>query len=320
VGGTTGIDWTDATWNPLTWRCTKVSGECDHCYAETLTNRWHGPGAFTSEPPSLKPGRLLLPWNDPDLRGAYRIFLTSMSDPFHKGITYDEMTLMWAAMAAAHDHVHQVLTKRDGVMRARLNSPQFANKTYWQLDRLEHMARNARRLTPWRTKMIADIDLARRTWTWPLRNVWAGVSVGLQKTADRRVQRLTETMAATRFLSCEPLLEHVDLTEWIAYDREVTDPDMDAPDGAIVDGMRRSGDWWIREEHLIHLVIAGGESGGSYRPLDLDAARSLRDQCRDGYVPFWFKQIGGLTPKAGGDLLDGRQWKQLPVPRPGVLV
>jgi protein gp37 len=114
-----------------------------------------------------------------------------------------------------------------------------------------------------------------------------GVSAGTRKTAARLIPKLVMTPAATRFLSCEPLLEEMDLSEWIS---------------------------------LIHWVIAGGESGHRYRPLDLDAARSLRDQCLRNSVPFWFKQVGGLTHNAGGDLLDGRRWKELPVSREGVLV
>jgi protein gp37 len=91
-----------------------------------------------------------------------------------------------------------------------------------------------------------------------------------------RVPVLTSVPAAARFVSAEPLLHElgpVDLT-----------------------GI----DW----------VICGGESGRKRRRTDLDWARDLRDQCAAQGVAFWFKQVGGLTPKAGGDLLDGRQWKQ----------
>ena len=328
MAATTGIDWTDATWNPLNWHCTPVSTECDNCYAATWSARWRGPADFTAGPPSIVPGRMLLPWQDKTIRDdVHKMFLTSMSDPFHGRLPIREQAFLWSGMAAVHDKVHQVLTKRDGIMRSRVNSPKFANLAYWQLDRLEAMARNARRLTPWRIKAIADIDLARRTWQWPLRNVWLGVSAGTQATADRRIERLADTMAATRIISCEPLLERVDITEWIEDERPVNNPDddtegdaMDAPDGALVDGMRRSGSTWIREEHLIHQVIVGGESGGRHRPLDVEHARQLRDQCTRYGVPFWFKQVGGPSPTSGGDLLDGRRWKQWPVQRPGVLV
>lgn len=113
-------------------------------------------------------------------------------------------------------------------------------------------------------------------------NVWLGTTVEDQQRADERVPVLTEVrvLSRVRFLSAEPLLGRVIL------DRQ-----------------------WLRR---IGWVIVGGESGGGFRPLDLDHARSLRDQCVAAGVPFFFKQVGGLTPKAGGDLLDGRRWTEFP--------
>ncbi len=316
----TAIDWTDATPNPLTHRCTKIAPECANCYAETMTNRWQGKGAFTSGPPQIKPGKLLEPWNNKGMREAYRKFLASMSDPFHGRLPIADQALLWAMMAADRSSVYQVLTKRAGVMHSRLNSPRFVQLARRRLLTLERMAKDARRITPWRRAMLDDIDATWQAWTWPPPNVWVGVSAGTQRTADLLIPKLAGTPAATRFVSCEPLLERVDLSEWICAEREVTDPDLDAPEGAVVDGMVRHGDQWTRVKPLIHWVIAGGESGSRHRPLDLAAARALRDQCRGNGVPFWFKQVGGLTHNAGGDLLDGRRWKQLPAPREGVLV
>jgi protein gp37 len=62
----------------------------------------------------------------------------------------------------------------------------------------------------------------------------------------------------------------------------------------------------------IHWVIAGGESGPRYRMPDLSWIRDIRDRCVDQHVPFFFKQVGGPSPKAGGRLLDGRIWDQYP--------
>jgi protein gp37 len=286
VSAATGIDWTDATDNLTTWHCDPVSDECDNCFAQSIANHWHGPGYFTAAPPEIKPDRLFLSWRDKKMRAAYRHFITSMSDPFHTGLSFSDQALLWAWMAADRDHVHQVATKRDGVMRSRLTSPDFIAAARQHLDTLESMARDAKHLTPWRQAMINDITQARDEWTWPLRNVWMGVSAGTQPAADRRVSRLTGTPAATRFVSAEPLLEHVDLSRWLGQ---------------------------------IHWVIGGGESGARHRPLDPVWARSLRDQCLQAGVAFWWKQNGGLTSKAGGDLLDGRQWKQFPPPVPGTL-
>ena len=107
-------------------------------------------------------------------------------------------------------------------------------------------------------------------------NVWLGVTVETQA-HTWRMEYLRHVPTLLRFLSCEPLLGPLDL-----------------------------------DLAGIHWVIAGGESGPNYRPLDLDHVRSLRDQCQAAGVAFLFKQVGGRTPKAGGRLLDGRTWDQCP--------
>jgi protein gp37 len=111
----------------------------------------------------------------------------------------------------------------------------------------------------------------------PRANVWYGTTVESQEYLDARAVELLSTPAAVHFFSCEPLLGHVDLK-----------------------GYRPA---WI---------IVGGESGPKHRPLNLDYARSLRDQCREKGIAFFFKQVGGLRPDSGGDLLDGEQFRQMP--------
>lgn len=232
------IEWTDATWNPITG-CTKISPGCDHCYAERVTERFHGPGSF--EKVVLHPDRLDQPlrWKKPRL-----VFVNSMSDLYHD----DDLALM-----------------------------DFT--------------------TP---------------LTWPLPNVWLGVSVEDQKRAGLRIPALIDTPAAVRWLSCEPLLGPIDL------DR--TDKD------ALVDG---GIDW----------VVVGGESGPGARPMHPEWARQLRDRCTASSVPFFFKQWGEWAPrctlalcghpcscdginashptelkrvgkKAAGRRLDGRTWDE----------
>jgi protein gp37 len=113
-------------------------------------------------------------------------------------------------------------------------------------------------------------------------NVWLGVTVEAQKQAHR-VQTLLKIPARVRFVSAEPLLGPLDLTEW----------------GGI------------------HWVVAGGESGGPDRRLmKPEWARALRDQCLEADVPFFLKQLGGsVRNKRGGEeaKLDGRLWQQMPV-------
>jgi protein gp37 len=115
---------------------------------------------------------------------------------------------------------------------------------------------------------------------WPLPNVWLGTSVEDQKWADVRIPKLLETLAEVQFLSVEPLLGPVDLGRYLS-----------------------SIDW----------IIVGGESGSNARPMRPEWVRSLRDQAVDAKVPFFFKQWGGRTPKAGGRMLDGRTWDEFPV-------
>lgn len=115
-------------------------------------------------------------------------------------------------------------------------------------------------------------------------NIWVGTSVGLQKRADERIPKLLEVPAAVRFLSCEPLLGPLDLSPWV---------------------------------NQLQWVICGGESGSGFRPLNLDWARTLRQQCQDTNTPFFFKQHGGRTHNAGGRLLDGRTWDEMPTELPG---
>lgn len=113
--------------------------------------------------------------------------------------------------------------------------------------------------------------------TWDLPNVWLGTSI---ESADYawRADALREVPAAVRFLSCEPLL-------------------------GPLDGLDLTGIGW---------VIAGGESGPGYRAPDSEWVRGLRDQCAAENVPFFFKQWGGPTPKAGGRQLDGRVHDAMP--------
>jgi len=115
---------------------------------------------------------------------------------------------------------------------------------------------------------------------WP-DNVWMGVTVEDARYRFR-IGHLREVAAAVRFLSVEPLI---------------------APLGEVdLDG--------------IHWVIAGGESGTGSRPVEPSWVREIRDQCIAADVPFFFKQWGGRTPKAGGRILDGRLWDGMPVALP----
>jgi protein gp37 len=126
------------------------------------------------------------------------------------------------------------------------------------------------------TKRSARLPKIADQLNWPA-NLWMGVSVEDASTMFR-VDHLRSVPAAVRFLSCEPLI------------------------GAL-DGLDLRGINW---------VIAGGESGPDHRPLDPGWVTDIRDSCLKAGVPFFFKQWGGRTPKAGGRELEGRVWDEMP--------
>lgn len=178
------IEWTDATWNPVTG-CTKVSPGCDHCYAETLAERFRDtPGHYYENgfDVQLRPEKLDQPlrWTRPR-----RIFVNSMSDLFHDQVPDEYIAKVFAVMARAEQHTFQLLTKRHGRMRSLLSDDAFPDAVVR--------------------------ELGGGLGGWPLPNVWLGVSVENQQWADTRIPALLETPAAVRFLSMEPLLGPVDL-------------------------------------------------------------------------------------------------------------
>jgi protein gp37 len=246
----TGIEWTDATWNPITG-CTQVSAGCDNCYALTLANRLLS-DHYTARLPvrdnqssredpfavHIWPERLRDPlsWRTPR-----RVFVNSMGDLFHADVPASVVRSIFDVMLSAEQHVFQVLTKRPARMAKFLHS---------------------------HSDLFPDGRVPR--------HIWLGTSIENQAFASRATQ-LRRAPAEVRFLSCEPLLGpiRIDLTG-------------------------------------IHWVIAGGESGISHRPMNLNWVRLLRDACVAAGVPFFFKQVGGRTPKAGGRDLDGRTWSEYP--------
>jgi protein gp37 len=308
------IEWTDATWNPVTG-CSKVSEGCRNCYAMKFAERWRGtPGHYYENgfDITLRPDKLDEPlhWRRPR-----RIFVNSMSDLFHEKVPFDFIRTVFTIMAEANWHTFQILTKRPDRMKNVLD------QLSWRFDGLIFNGSKV---------------------TWPLPNVWLGVSVENQRAADERIPLLLQTPAAVRFLSMEPLLGPVDLRN-IDYDRTVK-----------IDCLTGLHGWpypHAEQDKRIHWVIVGGESGPGARPMHPDWVRSLRDQCHAAGVPFFFKQWGEFLPhesneddpefwvtesgscgyvhtsmpteswitymnrvgkKAAGRLLDGRTWDEMP--------
>jgi protein gp37 len=299
MSATTKIEWTDRTWNPTTG-CTEISPGCDHCYALTMHERFHGKGSFAKV--ELNGYRTGLPFT---WRKPAKVFVNSMSDLFHRDIPSAFIAEIWAVMALTPQHTYQVLTKRHARMRSLLSSPAFRS----QVADTAHLTAMGESEIPLSTAGLARARATHSAWPaavpdatvarvlpWPLPNVWLGVSTEDQHWADIRIPALLETPAAVRWISAEPLLGSIDLAEYIRYD---------SADAGL--------DW----------VVAGGESGPGARPMDPAWPRSLRDQC--GASPaFHFKQWGAhdehghrVGKGKAGRLLDGRAWDEYPEPRPG---
>jgi len=293
----TGIEWTDATWNPVTG-CSKVSQGCKHCYAERDWARLSAnPGTkyFGRDFTNVATHAAVLPlpcrWTKPR-----RIFVNSMSDLFHEAVPFEFIAAVFGVMAGASWHSFQVLTKRPQRMldffawldahplRAAFDSAALHEK-YPGDD--------------WRPFLCADLAACvlpdqgeglrvAIEGKWPLSNVWLGVSVEDQAAADERVPLLLRVPAAVRFVSVEPMLGPVDL------ERPRPGPDLGQGEGHMI-----CQPWLIQSG--IDWVICGGESGPHARPMHPHWARSLRDQCEAAGVPFLFKQWGEWTPEDPGE-------------------
>lgn len=249
MGDKSNIEWTDATWNPVTG-CTKVSAGCKHCYAEREWARLvHLPAYITRafSDVACHPERLNQPltWTKPR-----RIFVNSMSDLFHPDVPDEFIDEVFAVMALATRHTFQVLTKRPERMLTYMSNAEMS------------------------VRDIIKYEPAAEKMCWPLPNVWLGVSVEDQDTANVRIPLLLKTPAAVRWISAEPLLGRIDLR--FLWSRQTS----------------RSAIGQINTYARLNWVVAGGESGPKARPTHPDAVRSLRDQCAAADMPFLFKQWG----------------------------
>jgi protein gp37 len=276
----TKIEWTEKVWNPTTG-CDRVSPGCDHCYAMTMAKRLKGMGQAKyqrdGDPRTSGPGfgltvhpdvlDLPLHWKKPQ-----RIFVNSMSDLFHDGVSDEFIARVFAVMAKASQHTFQLLTKRHGRMRSLLNAPWFSELvTTWA----------------WRDGVRPDGPMVEL----PLPNVWLGVSVENQQWAGTRIPALLETPAAVRWISAEPLRGPVDLRTLRVRDDALIDclggDVKSAYDGVVYSGTPSVLDW----------VVAGGESGPGARPMHPSWPRLLRDQCKAAGVAFLYKQWGEWRPQ-----------------------
>lgn len=284
----TGIEWCHATINAISG-CAPCSPGCTNCYAmragafgrpnhpvNGLTRESKGGHVWTGAV-RFNEGWLRKPlaWKKPR-----RIFWNAHGDPFFEAVPTEWVDQEVAIAALTPQHRHILLSKRSARMRAYFSDP-------WTPERVLATARH--------------LAFLPERFEWPLPNLWLGVSVEDQARADERVPDLLHTPAEVRLLSCEPLLDELNLACVVDVSAPVGCRRVfDALGGSIIDpragrvfGCQRL-DW----------VIVGGESGP--RPMDPAWARFLRDQCDANNIPFLFKQWGDWAPYSA---IGGIGWK-----------
>lgn len=291
-----GIEWTDSTWNPIVG-CSIVSPGCTNCYAMKMAARIErmSPGshyAGTTQPSksgavwtgklALAPDHILtapLRWKRPR-----KIFVNSMGDLFHEDAPEEWIMRCFAIMALSGRHTFQILTKRADRMLG------FVTKLGKSVAPIEAAARDL----GWTFK-FGDKHFI----SWPIPNIWLGVSTERQQEAEERIPLLLDTPAAVRFISAEPLLAPIDLAHL-----KLTEPNeltVFRTINALTGRRGHGGKFGYTEtcdplQHRLDWAIIGGESGHGARPMNLEWARSLRDQCTAAGVSFFMKQIDGRQP------------------------
>lgn len=219
------IEWTDHTFNP--WiGCTKVGPGCDNCYAENMMDhRYHrvqwGAGNERSRTTPAN-WRKPLAWNQIESERRQRVFCASLADVFDNEVPHEWRSDLFRLIDATPNLDWLLLTKRIG------NAQDMLDATYLR-------------------------------GSMPV-NVWLGATVVTQAEAERDIPKLVDMNAQIKFLSCEPLIESIDLD-------------------------------FVGEDILeIDWIIVGGESGKSARPLAQQWCVSLAAQCRLADIRFFMKQ------------------------------
>lgn len=234
MGKNSSIEWTHHTFNPW-WGCTKISAACKYCYAESWSKRI-GKELWGNSNERRFFGNDH--WNDPFLwnkealknKTHRRVFCASMADVFEDR----EELYPW------RDRLWELIKKTKSLD--------------WLL--LSKRPENISKMIPWKLSLPE--------------NIWLGTTVEDQQAAKKRIPKLIEHKAFVKFISCEPLLEEIDITPW------------------------------LRKKGSIHWVIVGGESGPYARPMNPLWIKSIQEQCQEFNVLFYFKQWGSWRPSNNG--------------------
>jgi len=254
----TTIAWTDETINPIVG-CSRISAGCQNCYAASAAKsarlqqfpqyqkvaNWNGTTEFVEN-------QLHKPYQ---WKKSKRIFLGSMTDLFHENTPFSWLEEIMAMVEETPQHTYQILTKR----------PQRMIEFF-----------------DWYSALCSDESIGDIKWRMP-DNIWLGVSCENQAMADKRIPLLLEIPAKVRFLSCEPLLEPLDLSKFLPIEwSEIAEDWIESWPGVGSYNVNDYPNW----------IIVGGESGTGARPCHVDWIRDIASQCQSAKVPVFVKQLG----------------------------
>lgn len=291
MGDKSRIEWTDATWNPMTG-CTPVSEGCEHCYAKRYAERFKGRFGY----PADEPFRVTLHGDrqGQPLRWQRRrkIFVCSMGDFFHEEVPVGFIRHTLMVMRDCGQHTFIVLTKR-----------------------------------PKRMKQALEESKKKTDYCWPLRNVWLGVTAENQRTADERIPILLQIPAAVRFVSVEPMLGPVDIYQWLGGNRDIKPPhpyngglDWVICGGESGPGARPMHPDWVRslrDQSVNTGVPFFFKQWGEWKSEEQFGTEVvLRElgfnQCVSKGGENSYMLHTRVGKKAAGRLLDGREWNEWP--------
>ncbi len=324
MGDKSKIEWTESTWNTITG-CSPVSEGCANCYAKReAEGRLRGKFGYPQDEPFRVTFHGEDRLNDPlRWKRPRKIFVCSMGDLFHEDVPFVWIDKVFQVMSECKQHRFMLLTKRPERMKSYFLGFR---------DEAEEKAEQEIRSKPFWLRLECDLyrNANAQFRRQPLANVWLGVTAENQERADERIPVLLQIPAAKHFVSVEPMLGHIDLVKYLQKGTEFhLSLNVEGAlrnrsfDGLFAD----NGKEMTREEAKEHLerlaalgikrvassecdnfdhqrgcqdhekttldwVICGGETGANARPLHPDWVRSLRDQCQEAQVPFFFKSWG----------------------------